>query len=431
MFQARKIGYDVKIGRIVDDDRVWRVLKNGYPNKSISELGLETADDAYFATMQAINAILRGYTLEQAKSLYTPGQFAIDGESLDDIQRRGIKTLDVMYNLIDIGLNGKENRNQFLNVSIEKVTDFVKENDKYYSQTFAVKSSAEISEYEIQQLENLPNGTIVSDVNGKKKQQFKGGEKFKIMVPADNINKDIKGKITIKATQKNYPVYYGESAVAGFQDYALCNNSYSEVYADIDVYEQTNKSKLTILKVDSDTKQPIQGVKFQVTCTDGTVNTYTTNKEGKILISNQRPGYITVKEIETVGKYALNDTENKVKLGYNDTKEITIENELQKGNVEITKVDKDNNELKLSGVTFDIIDENGTVIREGTTDEKGKICFNNLVIGDYTVVEKSTKEGYVLSKDKTSVVVTSGKIAKLKLENERKKEEIKITKGNK
>ena len=87
MFQARKIGYDVKIGRIVDDDRVWRVLKNGYPNKSISELGLETADDAYFATMQAINAILRGYTLEQAKSLYTPGQFAIDGESLVDLQK--------------------------------------------------------------------------------------------------------------------------------------------------------------------------------------------------------------------------------------------------------------------------------------------------------------------------------------------------------
>ena len=116
---GEKETYRVNITEVLDNDVIWRVLKNGYPNKSISELGVETEDDAYFATMQAINAILRGYTIEQAKELYCVGQFAINGENLSDIQRRGEKTLDAMLNLMDIGLNGKETRKDFLNIVVK------------------------------------------------------------------------------------------------------------------------------------------------------------------------------------------------------------------------------------------------------------------------------------------------------------------------
>ena len=57
----------VKSGSVVDGGIV-HILKNGYPYKTVEELGVETQDDAYFATMQAINCVLRGYTLEQAKA---------------------------------------------------------------------------------------------------------------------------------------------------------------------------------------------------------------------------------------------------------------------------------------------------------------------------------------------------------------------------
>ena len=111
---GEKDTYNVKIKEIVNDDRVWRILKNGYPNKQVQELGVETVDDAYFATMQAVNSVLRGYTLDQAKQLYSVGQFAINGENFTDVQRRGQKTLTAMYSLIDIGLNGKETRKDCL-----------------------------------------------------------------------------------------------------------------------------------------------------------------------------------------------------------------------------------------------------------------------------------------------------------------------------
>ena len=83
---GEKDSYNVKIKGYLEDDRIWRIVSNGYPYKTINELGVENVDDAYFATMQAVNCVLRGYTLEQAKQLYSPGQFAINGENIEDIK---------------------------------------------------------------------------------------------------------------------------------------------------------------------------------------------------------------------------------------------------------------------------------------------------------------------------------------------------------
>ena len=322
-----KEGYDVNINDLLKNDVIWRVLKNGYPNKSVQELGVETSDDAYFATMQAINAILRGYTIDQARELYSPGKFAINGESFEDIQRRGTKTLDLMFKLMDIGLNGKEKRDDYLNISVKNTNTFQKENDNFCSQTFEVQSLAEIAEFKIDKLENLPEGSYIADENENKKDVFKGKEKFKIVIPRENIVKDIHGKISIKVKQKNYPVYFGASLVDGFQDYALCNNSYSDVDVNFNINIKTDKSSLKITKIDADTQQTIEGVKFEIAFQDGVTKEYITDKNGNIEITNLRPGSIVIKEIETVEKYKLDDTERNVKLNYDDVKEIIIENQ--------------------------------------------------------------------------------------------------------
>ena len=143
----------------------------------------------------------------------------------------------------------------------------------------------------------------------------------------EQLKKDIKGTISIKAVQKNYPVYYGTSQIEGFQDYALCNNSYSEVSLNTEIYAPVNKSKLTIVKIDADTKEPLKGVKFQVEFIDGTKNTYVTDKNGKITIANLRPGTVKIKEAEAIEQYKLDDEEINIELGYNEEKELTIQNE--------------------------------------------------------------------------------------------------------
>ena len=428
---GEKETYQVRITELLNNDVIWRVLKNGYPNKSISQLGVETADDAYFATMQAINSILRGYTLNQAKELYSVGKFSINGENLQDIQRRGNKTLTAMYNLIDIGLNGTETRSQFLSISIKSLSDFKKENDNYYSQTFSVQSASEISEYNIEKIENLPQGSYIVDESGNKKQTFKGGEKFKLIVPQSSILKDFKGKISIKAKQKSYPIYFGASTIEGFQDYALCNNTYSEAYAETEINIQTNKSKLTLVKVDKDTQKPMQGVKFQIKFSDGTINTFVTDKNGEIVLSNQRPGTIIIKEIQTLENYKLNTNEIRAELKYNETTEIKIENELQKGNIKVIKIDKDNNKIKLANVKFQLKDESGKVIKEGKTDKNGELLFENIVVGKYKIIETESNKDYNLSGEEIVVKVIDGKTQEVKVENELKKGRIKVVKIDK
>ena len=416
---GEKESYQVHINELLDNDIIWRVLKNGYPNKSIEELGVETADDAYFATMQAVNAILRGYSLEQVKELYTVGQFSINGESYEDIQRRGNKTLNAMFNLVDIGLNGSETRNEFLSVSIKQETELQKENEDFYSLLFSVQSSSEIAQYNVHTIENLPDGAYISDEAGVSKDVFNGSERFKIMIPANQIQNDISGKIIIKAKQKNYPIYYGASAIEGFQDYALCNNSYSEVFAESEIYIQTNKSKLKVVKVDKETQKPIQGVKFEITSTDGIKNTFITDENGEVNIANLYPGIVTIKEIQSIDKYRTNKDEIEVNLGFNEIKEIKVENEKQKGSIKIIKVDKDNNEIKLENVKFQLKDNKGKVLKEGITDINGELVFKNIVVGDYKIAEVDTNNEYKLLNEEINVKVKDGKVTELKVENKK------------
>jgi len=411
--------YSVKINNLLEDDRIWRVLKNGYPNKTVEDLGVETADDAYFATMQAINSILRGYTLEQARKLYCVGQFAINGEKIEDIQRRGNKTLNALFNLIDIGLNGTETRKQFLNASIKKVTELRDENDGFYSQTFKVVSQSEISKYVVDKLENLPAGSFVADLQGNEKHIFNGGEEFKIMISKKFETEDIKGNILVNVTQKNYPIYYGTSQIEGCQDYALCNNSYSEVSLNSEIYAQVNKSRLTILKTDVETQKPLQGVKFQVTYADGTSNIYSTDENGKIVIANLRPETIKIKEVKPLEKYKLNNNEYEIKLNYNEEKEIEIKNEKQTGNIKVIKVDKDNNQIKIANVKFQLRDEENNIIKEGTTDSNGELVFEKLIIGKYKLTEVENGEEYILPNKDVEVEVIVDKTQEVKIENEK------------
>lgn len=416
---GEKETYKVKIKEILNNDIIWRIVKNGYPYKSPEQLGVETIDDAYFATMQAINCTLRGYTLEQAKELYSPGKFAINGESLEDIQRRGNKTLTAMYNLINEGLNGKENRSGLINISIKKITELVKENNEFYSQIFKIESSSEISEYKITNLEKFPNGTYISDIKGNEKNIFQKGENFKIMIPKNQIINDINGKITVEAKQKNYPVFYAESTISGYQDYALCTNAYSEVYASTDVYVCSNKSKLIINKVDSQTKMPIQGVKFEITNSEGKVSTLYTDENGKIVLANLKQGETIIKETEAVGKYRVNNEELKVYIEYDQTKEIQIENELKKGSIKIIKIDKNDSKIKLENVKFQILDESDNVIQEGRTDQNGEIVFEDILIGKYFINEVETKEGYMIHERKIEVNLEDGKMEEIIVENEK------------
>ena len=239
------------------------------------------------------------------------------------------------------------------------------------------------------------------------------------MIPKNEILDDINGIINIKAKQKNYPVFYSESTISGYQDYALCTDLYSEVYANTDVYVCSNKSKLIINKIDGETNEPIKGVKFQITNSYGDTSTFTTDENGKILLANLKQGEVIIKEIEAVGKYKINDEELKIHMDYDDVKEVEIKNNLKKGNIKIIKTDKDDENIKLENVKFHLIDDNNNIIKEGVTDEKGELLFENIVVGKYKIVEVETRDEYMLYEGEIIVNLKDGQTEEVIVKNEK------------
>ena len=98
------------------------------------------------------------------------------------------------------------------------------------------------------------------------------------------------------------------------------------------------------------------------------IGTYTTDVNGEISIKNLRTGSYKLIEKNT-GKWYNLAEDTTVEVKWNTTEENTIENELKKGQVKVIKIDLDNKEVKLQGVKFDVLDENGKVLETITTDE--------------------------------------------------------------
>lgn len=419
------VGYDVEIKNLLSDNKLWRALVNGYPYNSPESMGVETDDDAYLATKMAIYAIMRGNTENDIRTLYRPGKDKVEGQSLEDIERRGTKVIEAICKLINIGYNGTETIQSNDILKIEKDSEFLEDslNKNYYLQKLKIKSKVECKEYYIKNISNFPAGTIITDIDGNRKYLFEGGEEFKLMVPKTSIMENINGTIEINGICKTYPIYYSECKNGNYQNYLLCCDSFSDNFNAVnDINIEINKSSLKIVKVDKDTKRPIAGVKFSVKYKDGTnIGIYTTDENGVIYIENLHQGEIIVKELENNKFYNISKDEYIVELNYNESKNIEIENEIKKGNIKIIKVDADNNEIKIEGVKFNIFDENGNLITTVITNDKGEADICNLPINHkYIIKEVESAKDYILSEDVITVELNENEVKNIIFENKRK-----------
>ncbi|WP_255407151.1 SpaA isopeptide-forming pilin-related protein, partial [Bacillus sp. S1-R2T1-FB] len=100
----------------------------------------------------------------------------------------------------------------------------------------------------------------------------------------------------------------------------------------------------------------------------------TNNKDGKISVSDLRPGDYQFVETKAPTHYELNQTPINftVEKSQTATASVTATNSLTKGAVELTKVD-DIESVTLEGEVFKIVDMNGNDVRTGlTTNKDGK-----------------------------------------------------------
>jgi len=188
------------------------------------------------------------------------------------------------------------------------------------------------------------------------------------------------------------------------------------------------KGHIKINKTDAETSEAIEGVTFQLSKKDGTViGTATTNSKGEANFSNIRIGDYILKETSTHKNYILNTATFEVNVEYNKTTTKNITNEIKRGHLQINKTDDETKE-PVQGVTFQLIDSKGTVVKTGVTDANGKLKFTDLRIGKYTLKETATHKNYILNTTVFDVEIEYEKTTVKDIENEHKKGHIQISK---
>lgn len=406
--------YTVNISKLLSDNKIWRTIINGYPYKTPSELGVETKDDAYLATKQAIYSVLLN---RDVKSYYK------------GTNNKGKKVVNAIYNISQIGKKGTQ-KMQDANLKISKVKDLSKYNSDYYYQEYKVTSDVNISTYSVEGISSFPNGSYVTDTSGSKKTSFNSGDNFRVMISKSKITSDFTGKINIKGKCKTYPIFFGEAPKSGVQDYAITYDAYGDFTASGSFRENVNNSKIVVYKKDEESLKPIKGVKYELRLSGDVISTKETDSEGKITFENLYPENYELQEIDTNEKYILDSTKHKIEIGYNEviTKELT--NKHKKGNLKILKVDKDDNDITLGAIEFDLLNEDKEIIAHLTTDADGEAYIENINVGNYILKETKTKKEYNLCVDE-DIVVKWNETSKVTIENEKKKGQIRVIKKDK
>ena len=200
------------------------------------------------------------------------------------------------------------------------------------------------------------------------------------------------------------------------------------------IQNELKKGSIRVIKVDKDDNAVrIPNVTFEVLDKNNNVlEKITTNENGEATTKKypiRDYEQLKIHEIETDKWYVLDDETKTVKLEANQIKDITFTNEKKKGQIRVIKVDMDNNEVLLEGVTFDVLDEKGQVVDTIKTDSKGEATTKRLPIDQkYTVLEKSTLQNYVLTKETQTVTLEQDEIKDITFENEKKKGQIRVIK---
>ena len=192
-------------------------------------------------------------------------------------------------------------------------------------------------------------------------------------------------------------------------------------------FRNAPKGNLIIVKQDSVTKEPLEGVEFKITYADGSyvdaeggtlssTGLYWTDKEGRITISGIS-GTVMVTEVETIPGYTIdeNTRAQTVVVNPNDTQTLYFYN-TPAGGLQIIKSDKDSGK-RIAGVKFEIRKMNGEVIGTFTTDSTGVIYLPEAESGWYTVTELEAASGYLLDTTPHRIEVKDGQTATLEITN--------------
>ena len=265
------VPYTVSISGIINDIGLWRRIINGYPYKTIEELGVANNKEAFTATKQAIYCYIHGN----------------DPDKYEAIGEEGVRTLNAMKKIIFDSENSSETKLSNI-IKIEALDNNWKQDnidENYISKTYKETGRLEKDEIKLTDLKNI------------EKSQYEAEEKLKVLIPINRMNEKGSFKLKIEGDVKTKPVLYGKAPESKYQDYAVTVDMYENGTGNFEDEYPKNETEIIINKKDKETNEIIKGVEFELLDSNKNI-VYTglkTDENGQIIINNVVPRKILFK----------------------------------------------------------------------------------------------------------------------------------------
>lgn len=414
------------------DPKVTGIIANGYPNRGLSELGVENKYHAYYATKMAlwcyllshwdinnlkVNPNLTGVELKRAQQILAAAK---------DIYRRGTAWTenlspnvtctpdrDVAY---EVTINGRQ----------------------YKQQIFTVTSKTWVCNYKVNvsftDPDSVPAGTRIVDVDNNDVTTLTTsatGEgystQFKVLYPVDSVAGQTGSvQLSFDLDVYQYAIFYASVAevdkYGNIQNYMVDTDPTRRMelsaYSNYgDEPEAEMDTGLQIVKYEAGTTIPLSGAMFEVVGPDGaTVGTFATNASGKIRVPLTLTGNYTVYERVAPDFYLLSaEPAQNVQVVYGEVAEVVFENEPY-GNLRIEKTSDTGMNLPGAMVTITHIESGKSYT--GETNSAGVAVFSEIKPGAYRIQEKAAPSGWLLDATIYTTNVVAGETTTFHLVNE-------------
>lgn len=335
-------GYDVDAEKFIDDNVVNSIVLNGYPYKTVNELGVDNESQARYATQFAIWIKLNNLDINQIVPMedhYLKVVQAIKNIYYNGINSNEIYTNGVSIEEVDNLYN--EDKNVTENNNLDKL------DESYYSKMYKLEYGDNVLNIDLN-VDGIKNYLIV-DRNNKKIDNIIGNKEIKLLIPRKDNSGNLNYKINIESRYKEGAVLFGKSSIIGMQDLSLTLEPIKLKNTFISGSINEVKTNLSIVKKDAkDENIVIPNVKFNIyDLDDKFIGSYITDKDGKIYLDVEKDLNIfkniklKIQEVEVPYPYIIDkqNSEKVVDLKVGCTTSVEFKNDKieEKGKIELPK----------------------------------------------------------------------------------------------
>lgn len=317
--------YKVKIGETIDNQGVYRAIINGYPYVSLKELGVETKEEAFTATKQAVYTMLYNRNISEYSAIDT-----IEGK----------RTYEAYKKIVEKARNSKENYDQGT-IKIEELSDWEVIDNKYLRKKVIVKSNKK-GDVKIN-IESDLKTIKLTNLKGDIKDEFKCDEQMYLTVGIKELKNNGKIVINAKGSLVTNPILFSKPEKNENQEYAISGMKVrGNVETKKEIIYEKNNTRIRLIKIDGESKEPLDEVEFKILDENKKeIGTYITDINGEIIFEDLVPGKYYLLETKSKVGYLKADEPVEIDVNYNEDITIKVDN------TKIPKIEKTPKEKRI------------------------------------------------------------------------------------